>query len=66
MTKYCLFLQARSLRRMVTSLAQRAVASLPVVSSCPEKPARAVKVSFQYLYEQSLGKKSVKFESSYL
>ena len=36
---------------MVISLAQRAVASLPVVSSCPAKPAQAVKVSFQYLYE---------------
>ena len=41
------------------------VTSLPVMS-CPGKPARAVKVSFQCLYELSLGKKSVKFESSYL
>ena len=38
---------------MEISLAQRArtVASLPGMSSCPAKPARAVKVSFQYLYE---------------
>ena len=41
-----------SLRTMVSSLEQGAVASLPVVvSSCPAKSARAVEVSFQYLYE---------------
>ena len=53
MTKSCLFLQVRSLERMEISLAQRVttVASPPGVSSCPAKPAQAVKVSFQYLYE---------------